>query len=70
MVWPHGDVMRAIAHIDPRRMWMNYLKTWIRGLHAVRPFLSFLPIPSHLHVCHHRPSSAKDGIRFGPVTIG
>jgi hypothetical protein len=50
---PYGNVMRSIAHVDPRRVWVDDLQTWVIGLQSTRPFLSLLPVPPQLLVCHH-----------------
>src|SRR5262247_3645327 len=50
---PYGNVVRAIAHVDPRRVWMDDLQTWVFGLQSSRLFLSLLPVPPQLLVCHH-----------------
>src|ERR1039458_607082 len=51
-VGSYGDVMHAIAHIDPRRMRMDYFQTRVLGLQTPRPFLSLFPATPQLHVCH------------------
>ena len=36
--------MRTIAHIDSRRVWVHYLKTWILGSQPPRQFFPLLSI--------------------------
>jgi hypothetical protein len=38
-LWSYRDVMGAVAHIDPCRMWMDYLQAQIRRLQSPCPFL-------------------------------
>src|SRR5260370_32076910 len=57
---PYGDVMHAIAYIDPCCMRMNYLQSRVLRLQPPRPFLSLLPISPQFFVCHDSRSSVKD----------
>src|SRR3984893_13116544 len=53
----HRDVMRAVPHINPRGVSMNYLQAWVLRLQSSRPFLSLLPVSPQLLACHYRWSS-------------
>jgi hypothetical protein len=66
---PHGDVMHAIAHIDPRYMEMDHFQPRVLRLQPPCPFLLLLPVLPQLLICHHQAPQGKR-ILFGPVTIG
>src|SRR5258706_14889867 len=57
---PHGDVVSAIAHINPRRMRMDHFQPWALRLQPPCPFLPLFPVLPPLIVCHHPGSSMKE----------
>src|SRR5215467_4111091 len=66
-----GNVMRFVAHIDPRSAGMDYLQPGILRSQPPRELLPLLAIPPQLLVYRHLGSPWWDmETRFGPVTNG
>ena len=49
----HRDIMRAVAHINPRGIRVDDLQTRVLGLQSSSPLLSLFPVSSQPVACRH-----------------